>query len=178
MVKICTVCNSRIDEYDYYRTEDKKHLLCSEECVSLNSFQQDIFHVRKCSAYEYCDKLDDLRKMCVHTKKYESHPLLNNPSDYPRFCSLGEVSNIISSVKLYEFVKKSEEEASILNKETLDVSKSNVRLAKVMLFVSVVNLVCVVFQIVLLFFIKNFFYIERLFFYGEVLSEMWNKSRR
>ena len=52
-------------------------------------------------------------------------------------------------MKLYDFVKKSEEQSSKLNEETLKLTKSNVKLAKVMLILTAVNVCGVIAQIIL-----------------------------
>ena len=68
--------------------------------------------------------------------------------DFPvHRCPPAEISIIRTNMKLYDFVKKSEEHSSKLNEETLELTKSNVRLAKVMLILTAVNVCGVIVQI-------------------------------
>ena len=65
------------------------------------------------------------------------------------FCHPSEVSVIKSNVRLLNFVEESEKRATELNNETLKLTKDNVKLAKAMLIVSIVNLILICVQIYL-----------------------------
>lgn len=67
-------------------------------------------------------------------------------SDYPSWCSPAEVSIIVSNMKLFDFVKKSEEESSRLNAESLTQNRLTNLLTWVMLVVSIVNLILLIFR--------------------------------
>ena len=64
-------------------------------------------------------------------------------------CHPSEVSVIKSNVRLLNFVEESEKRATELNNETLKLTKDNVKLAKAMLIVSIVNLILICVQIYL-----------------------------
>lgn len=151
---LCPVCESEINEYDYYISGDKRIVFCSEECVKTvlpNAFMVDgIYNIKTCRGHDYCKKLGNTREICVFTKEINEE--LFNPmripkkTDYPNWCSPAEVSIIVGNMKLLDFVKKSEEKSTKLNKETLKQSKLTNRLTWIMLVVSLVNLLLLIFS--------------------------------
>lgn len=62
-------------------------------------------------------------------------------ADIGKRCSPAQISIIRSNIKLFDFVKKTEEESSKLNQETLKHTRINTGLAVAMLITSVVNLI-------------------------------------
>ena len=50
-------------------------------------------------------------------------------------------------MKLYNFVKESEEQSSKLNEETLNLTKFNVKLTKAMLALAAINAIGIIVQI-------------------------------
>ena len=150
----CLVCNSEIDEYDYYVSGDRRIVFCSEECAKTilhNAHMFDgIFNIRTCRGYDYCKELGNVRNMCIFTREINEelyNPLrLPQKSDYPSWCSPAEVSIIVGNMRLFDFVKKSEEESSRLNADSLTQNRLTNLLTWVMLVVSIVNLILLIFK--------------------------------
>ncbi len=155
--KRCVICNSEISSYEFYMTEDKKQYFCSKECAEkrLNeyNFMESIVGCGFCPAYRYCKQLDNIRGKCTFKHKLTKnqfgdyhYPRL---SESPSYCSPAEASQIISNVNLFNYVQKSEEQSAELNKSSLELNKSTYSLTKLMLFVSIANLILIVVQIYL-----------------------------
>lgn len=152
----CMVCNGKIDEYAFYVTDSKKYF-CSEECVEKvvdeEEFDENIWDIQFCPAYDYCDQLNNIRKMCKFKNNItpEKSVWENITTNYPNWCSPSESSQIISNVKLYNFVKKSEKISDKLNKESFKQNKTTKNLTWIMTGVSIVNLILILVQIYLQF---------------------------
>lgn len=146
----CKICNNKIDPDEYFTNHDESYYLCSEECADKIK-DEDIFHIKYCIAYNECNQLNNLRRMCTFEEKYNSSSL--NPysslSKHPNFCHPSEVSVIKSNVKLLNFVEESEKRATELNNETLNLTKDNVKLAKAMFAVTIFNSILIIIQIYL-----------------------------
>ena len=152
MIKIehCKICNNKIDHDEYFTNSDKSYYLCSEECADKIK-DEDIYQIKYCIAYDECKQLNNLRQKCRFEEKYTGsrfNPYAPMPK-HPNFCHPSEVSVIKSNVRLLNFVEESEKRATELNNETLKLTKDNVKLAKAMLIVSIVNLILICVQIYL-----------------------------
>ena len=150
--KKCFKCNSEISSSRFYVTGDNKYHFCSEECFenSVYFFPESTFRlVKVCPGYDYCSELENTRKKCIFIKELteDRHsPLYSKKlNEYPNWCSPAEVSIIMSNMRLFNFVKKSEKEASILNKETIELTRRNNHLAIAMLIVTIANLILMIF---------------------------------
>ena len=136
-IENCKICNNKIDPEEYFTNSDKSYYLCSEECADKIK-DEDIYQIKYCIAYDEC-------------KQYTSsgfNPYAPMPK-HPNFCHPSEVSVIKSNVRLLNFVEESEKRATELNNETLKLTKDNVKLAKAMIIVSIVNLILICVQIYL-----------------------------
>lgn len=154
--KSCSICNSEINGYRFYMTEDKKQYFCSEECAEQKLEETNneiIWDYGFCPVYKYCKQLDNIRGKCTFKNKLTKSQFGSNhiPRSYesPNYCSPAEASQIISNVKLFNYVKKSEKESTELNKSSLELNKSTYSLTRAMLFVSIANLILIVLQIYL-----------------------------
>lgn len=146
----CKVCGSNIDSYDFYVTEDKTEFFCSYDCCEKfceETNVMDFIHASTCGGYYDCKKLNNIDGRCRTFNEINLDPLNLNMDITPNRCPPAEISIIRTNMKLYDFVKKSEEQSSKLNEETLEFTKSNVRLAKVMLILTAVNVAGVIIQI-------------------------------
>lgn len=157
--KNCKTCESEINSYNFFTTDDKKEFFCSKDCCKKNyddTGYQDYLHFSTCGGYYDCKKLNNISGMCqtVHEIHFSQFGM---PSlDFPvHRCPPAEISIIRTNMKLYDFVKKSEEESSRLNEETLELTKSNVKLAKAMLIFTVANVCGVIVQIILQVFFRG-----------------------
>ena len=148
----CKQCGEIPSEFEYYSTLDEKYIFCSEDCCEdfyEEHKEYDIFKdINICPGYYACKKFDNIRNMCIHTyclrfgkAKYKNKMNFSNSIPKGEWCSPAEVSIIKSNIKLFDFVKKTEDESSKLNKETLIHTRVNTILAVAMLFTSVINLV-------------------------------------
>lgn len=147
----CKVCKSDIDSYDFFATEDMEEFFCSEDCCKKNYNEMgynDYRHISTCGGYYDCKKLNNISDMCQTDHEIHFSQMGMSTLDFPvHRCPPAEISIIRTNMKLYDFVKKSEEHSSKLNEETLELTKSNVRLAKVMLILTAVNVCGVIVQI-------------------------------
>ncbi|WP_296879032.1 hypothetical protein [uncultured Methanobrevibacter sp.] len=149
-IENCKICNNKIDPEEYFTNSDKSYYLCSEECADKIK-DEDIYQIKYCIAYDECKQLNNLRQKCRFEEKYTGsrfNPYAPMPK-HPNFCHPSEVSVIKSNVRLLNFVEESEKRATELNNETLKLTKDNVKLAKAMLIVSIVNLILICVQIYL-----------------------------
>lgn len=153
----CSVCNSEINAYEFYMSEDKKQYFCSVDCAEQrleeSNFMETITGYGFCPAYRYCKQLDNIRGKCTFkhelTKSQFSASHIPRSYESPNYCSPAETSQIISNVKLFNYVKRSEEDSAELNKSSFELNKSTYSLTRVMLFVSIANLILIVVQIYL-----------------------------
>lgn len=149
----CKICGSYINSYDFYVTDDKTEFFCSQECCKKfynETNVNDFIHESTCGGYYDCKKINNIDDRCkTSTKINFSHLGFSTIDITPNRCPPAEISIIRTNMKLYEFVKKSEDESSRLNKETLELTKSNVKLAKAMLILTAANFCGVILQIVL-----------------------------
>ena len=153
--KKCEICNSEIDEYNYYVTEDGVKYFCSENCAKKAicdyELSNKIYNNQICKAYDYCKQLNNnIEDRCKYTKEItkESYTTMFHPIDFHIQCQPSQISMILGNMKLYEFVKKTEEDSKKLNEETLKLTKENICLARAMLFVSIVNLILIIVQLI------------------------------
>lgn len=148
----CKVCNAEIDSYDFFATDKMDMFFCSEDCCKEyydETGYDDYRHVSTCGGYYDCEKLNNISDRCRTCHKINFSEF-GVSLDFPvNRCPPAEISIIRTNMKLFDFVKKSEEQSSKLNEETLELTKSNVRLAKVMLILTAVNVVGVIVQIIL-----------------------------
>lgn len=152
----CEICGSEIDEYSFYVSEDRKYY-CSNECVEKEldneEFNKDVWDIQFCPAYDYCKQLNNTRKKCIFKNNIteEKSPVdkVMPGNTSPNWCHAAEASQIISNVKLFNFVKKSEESSAQLNEESFNQNKTTKNLTYVMTGVSIVNLILIVVQICL-----------------------------
>lgn len=150
MTEVCSQCGEPINNFDYYLTLKGEYIFCSEDCCEefyeehneYDTFENEIL----CPAYYDCEKFDNIRNMCIHTSKLRfglaklnlENSVVTNSVEW---CSPADVTIIRSNIKLFDFVKKTEEESSKLNQETLKHTRINTGLAVAMLITSVVNLI-------------------------------------
>lgn len=152
MAEVCDRCGELTSEFDYYQTLDGEYIFCSKECCEefyeehneYDTFENEIL----CPAYYDCEKFDNIRNMCIHTSKLRfglaklnlENSVVTNSVEW---CSPADVTIIRSNIKLFDFVKKTEEESSKLNQETLKLTRINTLLAVAMLITSVINLIII-----------------------------------
>ena len=155
----CKICGSYINSYDFYETDDKTEFFCSQECCKKfykETNVNDFIHASTCGGYYDCKKLNNIDDRCRTFNKINFSPLGFPPMDItPNRCPPAEISIIRTNMKLYDFVIKSEEESSRLNEETLELTKSNVKLAKTMLILTAANVCGVIVQIILQVFFRG-----------------------
>lgn len=154
MAEVCDQCGELTSEFDYYQTLDGEYIFCSKECCEEFYEEHNEYDTFKdvdiCPGYDDCKKFDNIRGMCAYVGEIDFNPL---PRDYlsntglsknivtEKRCSPAQISIIRSNIKLFDFVKKTEEESSKLNQETLKHTRINTGLAVAMLITSVVNLI-------------------------------------
>ena len=147
------ICGSKINSYDFYVTDDKKEFFCSNDCCKEYHDKigySNYIHFSTCGGYYDCEKLNNIDDRCRSFNKINFSQMGFSSIDViPNRCPPAEISIIRTNMKLYDFVKKSEEQSSKLNEETLKLTKSNVKLAKVMLILTAVNVCGVIAQIIL-----------------------------
>ena len=152
--KKCEICNSEIDEYNYYVAEDGVKYFCSENCAKKAicdyELSNKIYNNQICKAYDYCKQLNNLEDNCKYTKEITKNTYTNliAPIDLHHWCMSGQISMIIGNMKFHEFVKKSDEDSKKLNEETLKLTKENTYLARAMLVVSLANLILIIVQLI------------------------------
>lgn len=154
MTWVCSQCGEPINNFDYYLTPKGEYIFCSEDCCK--EFYKEhkeyytFYDVDICPGYNDCKKFDNIRDMCKYEKKINLKPKNRVPydnrnvskmADIGKRCSPAQISIIRSNIKLFDFVKKTEEESSKLNQETLKHTRINTGLAVAMLITSVVNLI-------------------------------------
>lgn len=151
--KKCKICGSDINSYDFYVTDNKKEFFCSNDCCEINHDKtgySDYIHFSTCGGYYDCKKLNNIDDRCKTSNKINFSNMVFSSIDItPNRCPPAEISIIRTNMKLYDFVKQSEEKSSKLNEETLKLTKSNVKLAKAMLILTAVNVCGVILQIIL-----------------------------
>lgn len=154
MTEVCSQCGGVISKFDFYLTPDKKYRFCSEDCCKEFYEEHNEYDTFKdvdiCPGYNDCKKFDNIREKCAYVGEIDFNPY---PGDYlantglsknlvtGNRCSPAQISIIRSNIKLFDFVKKTEEESSKLNQETLKHTRINTGLAVAMLITSVVNLI-------------------------------------
>lgn len=151
--KKCKVCGSEINSYDFYVTDDQTEFLCSEDCCR-DYFDKtgysNYIHYSICGGYYDCEKLNNIDGRCRTSNEINfsqlGSPILEIP---PNRCPPAEISIIRTNMKLYNFVKQSEEQSSKLNEETLNLTKYNVHLTIVMLVLAALNFIGILVQICL-----------------------------
>ena len=149
--KKCKVCVSEINSYDFYVTDNQTEFFCSEDCCR-DYFDKtgysDYIHYSTCGGYYDCEKLNNIDGRCrtsneINFSQFGSHVL----EILPNRCPPAEISIIRTNMKLYNFVKESEEQSSKLNEETLNLTKFNVKLTKAMLALAAINAIGIIVQI-------------------------------
>ncbi|MBQ6139332.1 MAG: hypothetical protein IJI80_06605 [Methanobrevibacter sp.] len=151
--KRCKICDSKINSYDFYVTSDENEFFCSNDCCKENfnkTGYQDYIRFSTCVGYYDCEKLNNIDDRCRTSNKINFSQFGSSSIDLlPNRCPPAEISIIRTNMKLYNFVKQSEEQSSKLNEETLNLTKYNVKLTKAMLFLAAINAICIIIQIFL-----------------------------
>ena len=154
--KKCKVCGSEINSYDFYVTDNQKEFFCSEDCCS-DYFDEtgysDYIHYSTCGGYYDCEKLNNIDGRCRTSNEINFSQFGPVLEFLPHRCPPAEISIIRTNMKLYNFVKQSEEQSSKLNEETLNLTKFNVKLTKAMLVLAAINAIGIIVQIWLQIFI-------------------------
>ena len=156
MTEVCSQCGGVISKFDFYLTPDKKYIFCSEDCCKEFYEEHNEYDTFKdvdiCPGYNDCKKFDNIREKCAYVGEIDFNP---HPGDYldntglsknlvtGNRCSPAQISIIRSNIKLFDFVKKTEEESSKLNQETLKLTRINTLLAVAMLITTVINLIII-----------------------------------
>lgn len=154
----CTMCDSKINPYEFFISEEGSKFFCSPECCKdyYNKFHEEYFIYKSiCSGYDECYELNNISERCKTEKKLHMSQY-GFPHGFKQTrCLPSEISIIRTNMKLYNFVKQSDERSSKLNEETLELAKSNVKLAKAMLIFTVANVCGVIVQIILQVFFRG-----------------------
>ena len=108
----------------------------------------DYIHYSTCGGYYDCEKLNNIYGRC-RTSNEINFSQLGSPilEILPNRCPPAEISIIRTNMKLYNFVKQSEEQSSELNEETFNLTKFNVKLTKAMLVLAAINAIGIIVQI-------------------------------
>jgi hypothetical protein len=166
----CSQCKKSLDPFNYFslrKYEDSDDIddddillesynFCSTECSKkflqgLDSPEGfDFFEMSRCVGYYDCKRLDNLRRMC-ESKELKS---LSNAPDFmlsslvrPPVCSPAEVGIIKSNIRLLDLFEKFDEVSTNISKEMLDHTKQMKYLTWILLFISVLNLILLIYQI-------------------------------
>lgn len=158
MVNYCKICGDEINENEFFTDSNKKYFLCSEECCKeykKRTGEEDFIFASKCNGYDDCKELNNISDKCLIVDElqlsYAGFPLGYKPVR----CQSAELFIIRTNMKLYNFVKESEEKSSKLNEETLELAKTNIMLVRAMFKLTIVSVFLVFVQIILQFFLDN-----------------------
>lgn len=149
--KKCKCCGSEINSYDFYVTADENNFFCSNDCCKdyfYRTGHSEYIHHSTCGGYYDCEKLNNIDDRCKISNNINFSSLGFSSIDIlPNRCPPAEISIIRTNMKLYNFVKQSEEQSSKLNEETLNLTEYDVKLTKAMLFLAVINAIGIIVQI-------------------------------
>ncbi|WP_296856864.1 hypothetical protein [uncultured Methanobrevibacter sp.] len=146
----CNECDSKIDPYEFFINNDGSNFFCSEKCCKqyYNRTHEELFIYKSiCSGYDECHELNNISERCKTEKELRMSQYGFPQGFKQNRCLPSEISIIRTNMKLYNFVKQSEEQSSKLNEKTVNLTKFNVNLTIAMLLLAAINAIGIIVQI-------------------------------
>lgn len=155
---ICDNCSSNKDISEFtalIRQDERKNTIeridfCPECLKALTESEIDdligkgfkAFKISRCSCYDDCKKIDNLRKMCENKEpiKKEKNLLFNYNLIQSVWCKPGEGGIIKATIKLYETLDLFDKKSTEMDTHMLNYSKKMNLLTWCILILTIINI--------------------------------------
>lgn len=109
----------------------------------INYMKKDInYEIERCSVYDNCEKIDNIRRMCERKKEANKAPNFGFSDINPvKWCNPSEAGTIIASVRLYDLFDNYDKNSTKLSKNMLNYTKNMHNLTRILLIFTIVGFI-------------------------------------